>query len=266
MQSALDEKLFAALMGDMTPKFLATRDAAGVPNVVPIISIRPHGRTKLIFGNFLMWKTERNLEANPQVSVTVFTANLFGATIRGVFEGFQKVGEYVDEINSSPMLRYNAYMGVRSAGSIDVLDISPSFRVTKAQMLGWNLRSKVHKAWGRRYTRGKSMLHPVMAGKFSRIAAVKVIAFIDNEGYPYAVPVVALNPVAKDVLVFSKPPMDEYLRDLRSGASLAACVITTEPVAFQVKGTYMSIDEKWGAILVDSSFHASPPFVGKQIA
>jgi len=262
----VDEKLFAALMGDMTPKFLATKDAVGTPNVVPIISIRPHDRTTLIFGNFLMWKTEKNLAANPQVSVTVFTEALFGATIRGVFKGFQKVGEYVDEINSSPMLRYNAYMGVRSAGSIAVCDISPCFRLTKAQMLGWNLRSKVHTAWGRRYTRGKSMLHPVMAEKFSRIAAVKVIAFIDTDGYPYAVPVVALNPVAKDVLVFSKPPMNEYMRDLRPEARIAACVITTEPVAFQVKGTYTSIDEKWGAILVDASFHASPPFVGKQIA
>ena len=96
MTAQLDDKLYEALSGDMTPKFLATKDEAGTPNVVPIISIQPYDNETLIFGNFLMWKTEQNLAVNPQVSVTVFTEGMYGAVIRGTFLGFHKVGEYVD--------------------------------------------------------------------------------------------------------------------------------------------------------------------------
>ncbi len=265
MKASLDDELYEALIGDMTPKFLATKDAEGIPNVVPIISIRPYSRQKLIFGNFLMWKTQTNLMTCPQVGVAVFTETLFGASILGLFEGFQTSGEYVDIINASPLLRYNAYMGVRSAGAIAVHDISARFRLTKAQMLTWNLRARLKTGWGRRFTKGRNMLHPVMAEKFSRIAAVKVISFVDDHGYPYALPVVALQPVARDVLVVSKGPVATYLSALKPKAVVAACVITTEPVAFQVKGTYEPINENWGIITISASYHASPPYVGKQI-
>jgi len=35
--------LMEALSGDMTPKFMATRSADGIPNVVPVTSIMPAG-------------------------------------------------------------------------------------------------------------------------------------------------------------------------------------------------------------------------------
>jgi hypothetical protein len=266
MKAHLDDRLYAALMGEMTPKFLATKDESGIPNVVPVISIRPYDHKTLIFGNFFMDKTEKNLTMNDQVTAAVFTEDLFGTTIRGVFKGFQKAGEYVDLINSSNLMRYNAYMGIRNAGSIEIEDISHPFQLTKMDMLSWNLCSRLHNAWGKRYTQGKPILHPVVAQKYGRIAAVKVISFVDEKGYPYAVPVVALQPVAPDVLIFSKRPMTQYLSALKENADVAATVITTEPVAFQVKGTYKGIDGKWGAIVLNKTYHASPPFVGKQIA
>ena len=261
----LDDRLEEALKGDMTPKFLATQDEFGVPNVVPIISIQPYDRHTLIFGNFLMWKTERNLKRNPRVSVTVFTKELFGATLRGVFKGFEKVGTYVDLVNASPHMRYNAYMGVRSAGSIEIVEISRPFQWTKLDILAGNLFSRLRRSAGREFTQGRKLLHPLVAKKFARIAAVRVISYIDGQGYPYSVPVVALQPAGPDVLLFPKKPMTDHLRDLQPTAQVAASVITTEPVAFQVKGTYRNVNSRWGAIVVDRAYHASPPFVGKQI-
>lgn len=261
----LGDRLYEAFQGDMTPKFLATQDESGVPNVVPIISIQPYDRSTLIFGNFLMWKTERNLKKNPLVSVTVFTKELFGATLRGVFRGFEKTGEYVDIVNSSPHMRYNAYMGVRNAGSIEIVDISRPFQWTKLEILSGNLCSRLRKGWGRKFTQARNVLHPLVAEKFARIAAVKVISYIDDQGSPCAVPVVALQPAAPDVLLFPKRPMTDYLGGLREGAEVAASVITLEPVAFQVKGTFRNVNDRWGAVVVDRAYHASPPFVGKLI-
>jgi hypothetical protein len=265
MTSQLDDRIFEALKGEMVPKFLATQDESGVPNVVPIITIQPYDRETLIFGNFLMDKTEKNLLKNQEVSVTFITEDLFGATIRGRFQGFQKVGEYADLISSGSFIRYNAYTGIRNAGSIKISDISEVFQLSKLDVLFGNLSSKLHLGPGRRQTKKLAVMHPLVAKKFGLIPAVKVIAFRDDRGFPSAVPVMSVQPAAPDVLVFRKKPMAPYLKNLQENARVAACVITMEPVAFQVKGVYKNLSAKQGAIILNQAFHASPPFVGKEI-
>lgn len=265
MTAQLNDRLFNALKGEMVPKFLATQDESGIPNVVPIITIQPYDRETLIFGNFLMDKTEKNLRQSQDVSVTFITENLFGATIRGRFQGFQKVGEYADQISSGSFIRYNAYTGIRNAGSIKISDISEVFQLSKLDVLFGNLASKLCSGPGRKQTRNRAIMHPLVANKFGLIPAVKVIAFRDDLGFPSAVPLMSVQPAAPDVLVFRKKPMAPYLKYLRENARVAVCVITMEPVAFQVKGIYKNLSAKMGAIILSQAFHASPPFVGKEI-
>ncbi|MFC1848740.1 pyridoxamine 5'-phosphate oxidase family protein [candidate division CSSED10-310 bacterium] len=266
MKNELNDRLFTSLKGDFTPKFLATKDETGTPNVVPIISIQPFNRTTLIFGNFLMLKTERNLKVNTLVSVAVLGEDFYGATIRGKFKGFQPAGEYVDIINSSNMLRYNAYTGIRSAGVIEIVDISTPYSLSKIDVLSGNIRSKLHKAWGMKLSKGQKILHPQVAEKFQRIAAVKVCAFIDETNHPFAIPVMSLQPVAPDVLIFRKKPLEQHFHSLKTDMEMAATVITMDPVAFQVKGIYRDLETQWGAIILNKAYHASVPLQGKEIA
>jgi hypothetical protein len=266
MRTQLDDRLFEALKGEMVPKFLATRDENGTPNVVPIISIQPYNRETLIFGNFLMWKTEKNLAKDDRVSVTVFTEDLFGATIRGRFTGFQRVGEYADIISSSNLMRYNAYTGIRNAGAIRIEEISEPFQLRKLDVLSGLVQSKAVKLWARRYSQGKRIMHPVVEGLYGRVVAVKVLSFLEEQGYPFALPLMSLQPAAPDVLVFSKRQMLPYLGQLRDGAAVASAIITMEPIAFQVKGRYRNVNGIWGAVVLDQAYHASPPYVGKRIA
>ena len=266
MTARMDEKLCEALRGEMTPKFLATVDGNGTPNVVPIISIHPYDDRTLIFGNFLMWKTEKNLAVNQKVAVTVFTEGLFGAVIRGTFLGFQKVGEYADIISSSGQLRYNAYSGIRSAGSICVEDVSEPFQLTKLDVLKGLVQSKVARLRARSLSQGVKVMHPILMEMFARVVAVKVVAFVDGQGALHAVPVMSLQPAAPDVMVFGRRRMAPYLSGLRDGAETAVSVITGDPVAWQVKGIYRALDESLGAVVLTDAYHASPPHMGKRIA
>ena len=59
---------------EMAAKFLATVDPGGKPNVALIVTLQPppDGRKdRLIFGEFLMWKTREYLEGNPRVAAAV---------------------------------------------------------------------------------------------------------------------------------------------------------------------------------------------------
>jgi predicted pyridoxine 5'-phosphate oxidase superfamily flavin-nucleotide-binding protein len=266
MKAKLDDQLFEALSGEETPKFLATKDENDIPNVVPIISIQPYDRETLIFGNFLMWKTEKNLKTCPRVSVTCFTDKLFGATIRGAFLGFQKVGEYADIISSSSHMRYNAYGTIRNAGAIGVEEISEPFQLSRMDVLKGLLDSKVQRVRAKRYSQGRKVMHPIIQEMFGRVVGVKVLAFLDGQGDPCAVPLMSLQPAAADVLVFNRKKMSPYLSDLRENAEVAVGMITGDPVAWQVKGIYREMDETRGVVVLKEAFHASPPHMGKKIA
>ena len=266
LMNKLDNKLIDALRGERTPKFLATADRSGTPNVIPVISIEPWDEETLIFGNYLMWKTARNLESNPLVSVSVITEKFYGATILGRFLEFQRAGKFVDRINSSTLFRYNAYTGIRNAGSIRVERVLDPFQVSRKDILFANLGARLGCNQGRKMSRGKRIMNPVITGKFRKITAIKVVAFIDENGYPRSVPVMSLQPAAPDVLVFRFSRWERYLTGLNDGATVSACVLTPEPVAFQVKGEFHILGKRLGLLLLAEAYHASLPLPGKRVA
>src|SRR5512136_2534468 len=128
--------LLDALRGEMTPKFLATRSVDGIPNVVPCVSLQPADDKPdtLFFGNFLLRKSIKNLEADVRVGILVITPELRGWRLRGDFVEFQRTGPYVEHQMSSSLLRYNAYTGVRNAGIIRVRSVEGSFVISKLQV------------------------------------------------------------------------------------------------------------------------------------
>src|SRR3989337_164128 len=105
----LTEAAMTALAGARPPKFLATRDADGVPNVVPVLSLEAADEGTIIFGELMIWKTRRNLEADPRIAIMVLTPGLRAWTIRGEFVEFQRSGPHFDHIMASENVRYNAY-------------------------------------------------------------------------------------------------------------------------------------------------------------
>src|SRR5512136_1556379 len=129
--------LLDALRGEMTPKFLATRSVDGVPNVVPCVSLLPADDQPdtLFFGNFLLRKSIKNLEADARVGILVITPELRGWRLTGDFVEFQRTGPYVERQMSSSLLRYNAYTGVRDAGLLRVISVDRSFGISKLQVL-----------------------------------------------------------------------------------------------------------------------------------
>ncbi len=129
--------LLPALAGEMTPKFLASRSADGIPNLVPVTSIMPAGDVddRLIFGNFLLRKSIGNLDADPRVGILVITTDLEGWVLQGDFQGWQRAGNYVDRIMNTDLLRYNAYTGIRNAGIIQVREVLRDFRISKLRVL-----------------------------------------------------------------------------------------------------------------------------------
>jgi len=267
-QDKLSPGAMKALSGAVTPRFLATRDAEGIPNVVPVLSLEAADEQTIIFGEMMIWKTRRNLEADARVSILVLSPDLRGWTVRGRFVEFQRTGAYFDHIMESENIRYNAYSGIRSAGVIQVLDVARTFKLSQAGLLiDWARSRWLARRLSRNSLEGGVMPLQVRE-KFSRLRAAKAAAFLGASGHPDCLPALPLVPAGPARLVWGGRALED-LTDLTPGSSMAAAVITQEPVAYQVKGEFAgwrrSLGRRLGVIDVREAYSACPPLPGKRL-
>jgi hypothetical protein len=276
--------LLQALTHEMTPKFLATRSAASVPNVVPCTSTMPagdgeeHAGNRLIFGNFLLRKSVDNLDEDPRVGILVITTDLEGWMLQGDFQGWQRTGPYVDRLNSTDLLRYNAYTGIRNAGIIEVRSVVRHFRISKLRVLADYALARTARVVGASPKQiGGSQPRPtavampaVVQEKFSPITAVRVLAYLDGEGYPLAVPVLSLQPAGESALVCAEGLAADLLEPLPTGTPVAANLLTLDIVSFQAKGQWLGsrrfLGAPVGAMAVTAVYAGGPPIPGRQVA
>jgi hypothetical protein len=274
-----EAKLMQALSHEMTPKFLASRSASGVPNVVPVTSTMPAGdvEDRLIFGNFLLRKSIRNLDADPRVGILVITTDLEGWVLQGEFQGWQHAGPYVDKLNSTDLLRYNAYTGIRNAGIIQVQSMPRHFRLSKLRVLADYMRARaaIRLSTHNGGTANASMEEltkiplPVRE-QFSPMTAVRVLAFLDIGGHLVLVPTLSLQPAGESSLVCAEGLAADVLETLPTGAPVAASLLTLDVVSFQAKGQWLGsrhvLGAPTGAMAVTAVYAGGPPIPGRRVA
>jgi len=264
-------RLIQALSDEMTPKFLATRSADGIPNIVPVTSIMPAGDVKdrLIFGNFLLRKSVGNLESDPRVSILVITTDLEGWVLQGDFVEWQRTGVYVDRLNNTDLLRYNAYTGIRNAGVVQVRRVVRHFRIPKLHVLADYLLARAAARPPARLDEVTTM-PLVVREKFGLMTAVRVLAFLDGSGYPLAAPVLSLQPAGESALVCAEGLFTDMLETLAVGDPVAASLLTLDVVSFQAKGRWLGMRRLLaapvGAMAVMAIYAGGPPIPGRQVA
>ena len=263
--------LMEALSGEMTPKFMATRSADGIPNVVPLTSIMPAGDVKdrLVFGNFLLHKSVGNLDSDPRVGILVITTDLEGWVLQGDFVEWQRTGAYVDRLNNTDLLRYNAYTGVRNAGIIQVRKVLRHFRISKLRVLTDYLLARAA-ARPPSLSEEAVTMPVVVREKFSSMMAVRVLTFLDDQGYPLAAPVLSLQPAGESALVCAEGLSADLLEPLAAGAPIAASLLTLDVVSFQAKGRWLGrrrlLGAPVGTMAVTAVYAGGPPIPGRQVA
>jgi hypothetical protein len=266
--------LLAALRGEKTPRFLATRSPEAEPNVVPCLSLIPDDddRTDIVsFGNFLLRKSIKNLERDARVGILVMTPELHGWILTGDFLEFQRTGPYVERQNSARMLRYNAYSGVRNAGLIRVRSVAAAFTLSRLQVAKDFALARLAALGGiprGRTPRGQDGVkvpRPVRH-EFARMAAVKVLAWVAADGYPFIIPALSLQPRGERELVGR---LHGRLGSLRAfpptGAPVATNVLTAEAISYQAKGRW-TCSGRTGTIHVQAVYAGGPPLPGGRIA
>ncbi len=265
--------LLAALFGEKTPKFLATRSPDAEPNVVPCLSLMPDDDQTdvLFFGNFLLRKSIANLERDARVGILVVTPELQGWILTGDFLEFQRTGPYVERQNSARMLRYNAYTGIRNAGLIRVRSIETAFALSRLQVAKDFARARLIVLGASRRRTGPKQdgirVPLPVRREFARMAAIKVLAWVRTDGYPFIVPALSLQPKGDCEFVGRlNDRLGDCLQPIPpAGAPVATNVLTAQAISYQAKGRWEP-SGKTGTIRVQSIYAGGPPIPGGRIA
>jgi hypothetical protein len=244
----LSEKQVTMLHNLTTVKFLATASKNGRVNVAPILTTDYYRDDLLVFGDFIMWKTRQNLLENNRVAMLVMDERLEYFTLEGTFTGFETKGEAFEFVNGSPLLKYNAYTGVRSAGLIRIDAVSPNSTLSKLGIIRELIPGVLN---------GKKMsINRVVGEKFERLKALKALAFPREDGLA-VVPVPVIR-IEGDTMIFRNS-------DCPPGVFAAMAVITMDPVTYQVKGT-LARENGVCRLKVEEIYTGGIPVPGKLIS
>lgn len=255
---------------EQAAKFLATLSAEGIPNVALIVSQLPGGPGEIIFGEFMMVKTQANLADNPRVASIVITQKLEMAGCKAELKEWTTSGPHVDKINSIGFFRYNAYAGIHNVAVARITGLLPlpdklSYAAVGLEYGGMRTRGRLARGPG---VGGEEIPQPIRE-KFNGILTIKVLAFAGDDGYPDVVPLFGVIFRTPGELRFKVSPYNSAVRRVSTPCPVALNVLTMDLMTYQIKGELMRFDGRAGfesgVVRVDEAYSSMPPFCGQRL-
>ncbi len=245
---------------------MLTKDTAGEPNSALVMSWTVYENNRLIYGDFMTHKTRENLlSGNTQMSLLVMTMDLDSWLIKADFESYHRNDEAYEFIAMTPLFRYNQYTNARGAGLADPISISSKYGISKLSVLSGFLKAKMASRKVTIVTTKEGNMSPPILHRFSKMAAVKILSFIDDDGYPAGFPEFGMLPVHSNRVVLNRTQERKRGFNLHDGQRVAISLVTLEPAAFQMKGTFREIDGNSGMVELDRVYVCSLPRPGARI-
>ncbi|MHA1734787.1 MAG: pyridoxamine 5'-phosphate oxidase family protein [Candidatus Thorarchaeota archaeon] len=265
MGRVLSEGLVEALRVFENPKFMATRSREGEPNIALVMTWTVFKDDTLVYGDFMTYKTRQNIEEDHRMSLLVMTMGLDSWHVKTDFEGFHRADEYYEFIAMTPLFRYNQYTNARAAGVAQAVWASDNFRIGKLSVLTAYLKSKRSRKRVPEISTSEGNMPRNMVERFNRMDTVKVVAFVNDDGYPHAFPALGMVAASQNTLVFNRNEEKKRGCSLSDGQRVAVSLVTMEPQVFQVKGTFRELDDTTGYVLVDRAYVCSLPRPGERV-
>lgn len=273
-REAVTVELTEAAMGiyeqEEVAKFMVTVSADCVPNVALIVSQMPAEPGRIVFGEFMMVKTQANLAQNNRIASFAITPKLEMAGFKGDVTGWTNSGPYIDLINSIPFFRYNAYAGIHNVATAEIrelLEFPPKVSMLTAGREFAAMRTRARLGRGEKV--GGVVTPEPVRSKFDGIMSIKVLAFLDDDGYPNLAPLFGVMFRTPGELRFKVSGYNEVLGGLHTPCKVALNVLTLDLMTYQVKGTLVRFDKalglRMGVVRIEEVYSSMPPLCGQRL-
>jgi len=250
---------------DMKLAFIASKDPAGLPHLGLITSLQAKGPDRLMFGEFVRGRTKRYIQERPELAWAVVTMDKGLWRGRARWTGLTTSGPDLDMYNSRPIFRYNAYFGIHTVHYLDLAESSLRADLPLARIIPATLLTRLLRARARRDD-GPRVMTPFSEDLFNQLDALKLLAWVDSEGWPHIIPLIQCQAADHRRLVFSTLAWGRELRKVPEGTAVAVFAANTKMESVLVRGPLRfgrRAGVPFGAVNVDWVYNSMPPAHGQ---
>ena len=147
--TTFSEQEIESLRPAMKVGLLATVNEDGLPHITLLSSLQAASSTRLTFGQFIEGRGKCHVRNNPRVGFLVMTLQRDMWRGRALFTGTTQAGPELDEYNKVPMFRYNAYVGIHTVFSFDLVQHGGREHLPMGRIVTAALATKAASLFGR---------------------------------------------------------------------------------------------------------------------
>jgi hypothetical protein len=245
---------------------LATVNREGLPHLTLLSSLRASSPTTLTFGQFTEGWSKVNVQENPRAGFLAMTLQkeLWRGT--ATFSHTEKSGPDYDAYNNEPMFRYNAYFGIHTVYSLELVEQSGRQGLPMGRIVTAALATAAAGAAAGRAGDSKA-LNSWTRSLMSAMGNLKFAAYVAPDGYPRIIPVMQARAVPGDRILFSLAAYGAELAAIPAGAPVAVFGMTLNMEDVLLRGTYTGVRRvcgmRCGIVKVDWVYNPMPPVPGQ---
>lgn len=261
--SAEDQKAFEPAM---KIGLLATINPAGLPHLTLISSLMAGSPGTVTWGQFTEGLSKQNVRRNPNTAFMIMTLD------RNVWRGKARWthsatgGPEFEWYNNIPMFRYNAYFGIHTVHFMDLIGHSGRHALPMNTIVLSAVKTMLARFLPRR-RKALPVINSWTRSFFNKLDNLKFLATIDQDGFPWIIPVIQAQCGDTEHILFSTGVYAEELAAIPAGspAAVLGMALTMEDVL--VRGEYQGVQTRAGmrcaSVKVDWVYNPMPPVPGQ---
>ncbi|MHA1167782.1 MAG: hypothetical protein ACTSRU_08175 [Candidatus Hodarchaeales archaeon] len=251
-------------------KLIATIDPRGWPHVTMISFNRAKTPTQVVWGQFVEGLSKKFVRENPKQGIFYMNAEMpfKFVQVKVDLDHIRHEGEDCDQFSRGAMLRYMTYTNVHTCYYSNVRAVTDVRKMGLGGIVKGSLTDLIAKGGGKARN-PEDKLTTFGHSIFNQMTSVKVISYIDSDGYPILIPCMGLRAPDRSRLIF---PLSQFKADLEQiprSSKVSVYVVVSENLELTnmlVKGTFTGFSKfrrfKYGVIEIDEIYNSMPPLPG----
>ena len=241
---------------------LATINEEGLPHLTLLSTLRASSPTQVVFGQFSEGLSKINIKKNPKVGFLILTLDRNIWRGKANFTHTERSGEEFDMFNNMPMFRYNSYFGIHTVYYFDLLEQYGKEPLPMGSIVQAALKTMAAKIFTPKKGE-KDVLNLWTRQLIDKIANLKFLAYIAEDGHPAIVPVIQAQTSGTEHIIFSASAFTEDIKAIPANTTVAFFCMSFDMEDVLLRGIYQGIQRvggvQCGSISINWAYSPMPP-------
>ncbi len=254
----LNVELKVGVLGTVTPQ--------GLPHLTLLSSIQPCAPKIVTWGQFTEGMSKQYILENPKTGFLIMSLGKEVWRGKAIYREKRKDGPEYDNYNNMNMFRYNAYFGVHTVYYMDLAELHGRQPLPMGKVISAAVASMLARMLGKKDWQAEA-LNAWGQALLNKVDNLKFLGYVDQDGFPQVIPVVQLQVLDANHLIFALGAYGDEIRAIPQGVQVAMLGMSFDMEDVVTRGTYLGIRHvggvKCGVLEVEWVYNPMPPAPGQ---